>query len=59
MVEKAGREDDIQHNACKFLCTYRNVPYTVTGRSPAEIIFGRTSLTHLSMVLPNMAERLK
>ena len=59
MVKKAGREDDIQHNACNFLCTYRNVPHTVTGRSPAEIIFGRAPRTHLSMVLPNTAERLK
>lgn len=42
-----------------FLCTYRNVPHTVTSRSPAEIIFGRAPHTRLSMVLPNTAERLK
>ena len=35
------------------------MPHTVTGRSPAEIIFGRAPRTHLFMVLPNTAERLK
>ncbi|KAL5479489.1 hypothetical protein EMCRGX_G023016, partial [Ephydatia muelleri] len=38
----------------EFLRTYRNVPHTVTKRTPAEIIFGRALRTHLSMVLPNM-----
>eukprot|EP00731_Ephydatia_muelleri_P005994 Em0003g242a len=43
----------------EFLRTYRNVPHTVTKRTPAEIIFGRALRTHLSMVLPNMTERVK
>ena len=34
-----------------FLRTYRNVPHTSTGRTPAEIIFGRIPHTHLSMVV--------
>lgn len=42
-----------------FLRTYRNVPHTTTGRSPAELIFGRALRTHISMVLPNTADRVK
>ena len=42
-----------------FLRTYRNVPHTVTKRTPAQVIFGRAPRTHLSMVLPNMSERVR
>ena len=42
-----------------FLCTYRNVPHTSIGCSPAELLFGRSPCTHLSMVLPNVSERVK
>ena len=42
-----------------FLCTYRNVPHTSTGHFPAELIFGRMPRTHLSMLLPSTAERVK
>ena len=42
-----------------FLRTYRNVPHTSTGHSPAELIFGRMPRTHLSMLLPSTAERVK
>ena len=38
-----------------FLRTYRNVPHTSTGRTPAEIIFGQSPRTHLAMVVPNVA----
>ena len=43
----------------EFLRTYQNVPHTGTNRTPAEIIFGRALRTHISMVLPNMGERMK
>ena len=42
-----------------FLRTYRNVPHTSTGKTPAEIIFGRTPHTHLSMVVPSMVDRMR
>ena len=42
-----------------FLHAYRNVPHTSTGHSPAELIFGRMPRTHLSMLLPSTAERVK
>ena len=39
--------------------TYRNVPHTSTGRTPAEIVFGRIPRTHLSMVVPSMVDRMR
>ena len=49
----------INSNLAEFLFTYRNVPHTTTGHSPAELIFGRMPRTHLSMLLPSTAERVK
>ena len=43
----------------EFLRTYRNVPHSTTGRSPAQIIFGRALRTRLSFVLPCMSERVR
>ena len=43
----------------KFLHTYRNVPHSTTGRSPAQILFGRALRTRLLFVLPCMSERVK
>ena len=43
----------------EFLRTYRNVPHSTTGRSPAQIVFGRALCTRLSFVLPCMCERVK
>eukprot|EP00731_Ephydatia_muelleri_P032647 Em0024g191a len=43
----------------EFLRTYRNVPHSTTGRSPAQIVFGRALRTRLSFVLPCMSERVR
>jgi len=40
------------------LCTYRNVPHTSTGYTLADLLFDRAPCTHLSMVLPNVSERV-
>ena len=43
----------------EFLRTYRNVPHSTTGRSPAQILFGRALRTRLSFVLPCMSKRVR
>ena len=43
----------------EFLRTYHNVSHSTTGRSPAQIVFGRALCTRLSFVLPCMSERVK
>ena len=49
----------INYNLAELLFTYRNVPHTTTGHSPAELIFGCMPRTHLSMLLPSTVERVK
>ena len=51
-LKKQGRVTNINSALAAFLRTYRNVPHTSTGKTPAEIIFGRVPRTHLSMVVP-------
>ena len=43
----------------EFLHTYHNVPHSTTGRSPAQIVFGRALHTRLSFVLPCMSEKVR
>ena len=43
----------------EFLHTYRNVPHSTTGSSPAQIVFGRALCTRQSFVLLCMSERVK
>eukprot|EP00733_Pompholyxophrys_punicea_P000788 Pompholyxophrys_punicea_v1_NODE_288_length_2379_cov_34.988812.p1 type:complete len:196 gc:universal NODE_288_length_2379_cov_34.988812:645-58(-) len=37
----------------KFLLTYRTTPHSVTGESPAKLMFGRELRTKLSLLLPS------
>ena len=58
-LDKQAKGFKFSRAISEFLKTYRNVPHTVTKRTPAEINFGRALCTHLSMVLPNMTEWVK
>ena len=58
-LRKQASCPSINSNLADFLFTYRNVPHTTTGHSPAELIFGGMPRTHLSMLLPSTAERVK
>lgn len=58
-LSNQGRGTKFGVSLSEFLRTYRNVPHTGTNRTPAEIMFGRALRTHISMVLPNMGERMK
>ena len=53
LKKKQGRVTNINSALAAFLRTYRNVPHTSTGKTPAEIIFGRIPRTDLSMVVPS------
>ena len=58
-LKKQGGSTTAYRAISDFLRTYRNVPHTSTGRTPAEVIFKRLPRTHLSMIVPDMTERLK
>ena len=55
-LDKQRRGESFTSMLSDFLRTYRNVPHTTTGRSQAELMFGRALCTHISMVLPNTTD---
>jgi hypothetical protein len=46
-------QDTLQDLLSRFLCNYRNTPQTTTGRTPAEIMFGRAPRTRLDLTKPS------
>ncbi|KAK3542197.1 hypothetical protein QTP86_017593 [Hemibagrus guttatus] len=40
----------------RFLFTYRNIPHTVTERTPAELFLKRQPRTRLSLIKPNVSD---
>ena len=40
----------------KYLFSYRNTPHAATGKSPAELLFGRKLRTKLPMLLPEVED---
>ena len=42
-----------------FLQTYRNVPHSTTNQAPAHLVLAQAPRTHLAMILPNVANRVK
>ena len=57
-LEKADKSTSIQTQISKFLASYRNTPHSVTGRTPAEILLGRSPRTRLSLVHPCLSDHL-
>ena len=57
-LEKADKSASMQTRISRFLASYRNTPHTVTGRTPVEILLGRSPRTRLSQVHPCLADTL-
>lgn len=45
-LSKANKSDSIETKIAKFLASYRNTLHLITGRTPAEVLLGR-SLEHI------------
>jgi transposase InsO family protein len=43
---------------CRFLFAYRRTPHSVTGRSPAELLFNREIKSRLSLLKPDLESRV-
>ena len=41
---------EVQLNLSKFLLRYRTTPHSATGKSPAELIFGKQIKTRLDLL---------
>ena len=50
---------DIATKLLRFLFQYRCTPHATTGTSPAQLFLGRTLRTRLSMLHPDLAERVR
>ena len=58
ILEKADKSGSMDTKISKFLASYCNTPLTVTGRTPAEMLLGRSPRTRLSQVHPCLADTL-
>ena len=52
-------KSNISCSVSTFLRTYRNVPHTVTNKSPADLILVQAPRTRLSPTSPNVFQRVK
>ena len=49
----------IKQRLANFLIHYRNTPHSVTGKSPAESFLKRKPRTRLSLLKPNLAQKME
>lgn len=55
---KTNHSRSLQHHIDSFLFAYRNTPHTMTGLSPADVMFKFRPKTHLSLLKPNLADKM-
>jgi len=57
-LQKSSSGDSIGTKISRFLASYINMPHSITGRTPAEVLLGRSQRTRLSLMHPCLADRL-
>ncbi|KHJ42430.1 integrase core domain protein, partial [Trichuris suis] len=53
-LAKAGEASEMELCLQRFLFSYRNTPHATTGRSPAELLFGRRLRNQLDLLKPSL-----
>ncbi|KFD46539.1 LOW QUALITY PROTEIN: hypothetical protein M513_12590, partial [Trichuris suis] len=53
-LAKAGEVSEMELCLQRFLFSYRNTPHATTGRSPAELLFGRRLRNQLDLLKPSL-----
>ena len=51
-----ANQNDLQTALCQFLPKYHSSPHSVTGKTPASMMFNREIRTRLSLLLPDQTE---
>ena len=54
---KKLKKGSLETRLSRFLFKYRNTPHTITGLTPAEVIFGRRLHIHLDNLKPDLERR--
>ena len=49
----------VQDKISRFLFSYRIMPQSTTGTSPAELLFGRPLRSHLHLLKPNLSQNVE
>ena len=49
----------MEEKLARFLISYRNTKQTITGMSPAELMFGKTLRTRLDLLRPDLKQSVK
>lgn len=50
---------DFQHRLDSILFNYRNIPHSVTGKTPNELLFSYQTKTKLNLLKPNLREKIE
>ena len=51
-LKTAGADVPVERALARFLLAYRSSPHAVTGRTPAELLYGRNLRTRLNLLVP-------
>ena len=52
-------EGSVEDKISRFLFSYRIMPQTTTGTSPAELLMGRTLRSCLHLLAPNLSQNVE
>jgi len=56
---KKMKEGTISDKIARFLFSYRNLPHSTTGVSPAELMFGQQLRSRLDLLKPSLESRVE
>lgn len=58
-LRKLGTDENVKRNLQKILFHYRLLPHQESGKSPAELMFGRNLNSILNLIFPKTEPRVK
>ena len=57
-MKRGSNQGTLEARVARFLFQYRTTPHTTTGYTPAELLMGRQLRTHLSLLHPDISQRV-
>lgn len=56
---RRNTEGSMDTRISRFLLQYRSTPHSMTGMSPAELLFGHRPRTLLDLIVPDVSNRVQ